>query len=97
MADERDVRASKDKKKVKYDRQWEEIDEYRNLLQAPDRYAMIAAARRYRGRGEPRHGAHSIQMRRDRRARRRRVPHAQIPDEQRAALVAGRDVAAALI
>lgn len=38
MADERDVRASKDKKKVKYDRQWEEIDEYRNLLQAPDRY-----------------------------------------------------------
>ena len=38
MADEQKVRVSENKKKEKRDRQWEEIDEYRNLLQPPDRY-----------------------------------------------------------
>ena len=38
MTDEQKIRVSEDKKKAKHDRQWEEIDEYRNLLQPPDRY-----------------------------------------------------------
>ena len=38
MADEQILRTSENKKQAKQDRQWEEIHEYRNLLQPPDRY-----------------------------------------------------------